>query len=58
MCLNTSENCEKLFISIPKNKDIRMRWFSAVSRPLTASKDMYCCDDHFDVSKSINLQVG
>ncbi|KAG5891002.1 hypothetical protein JTB14_022581 [Gonioctena quinquepunctata] len=34
---------------VPIKEDIRMKWCVAVRSPYTKTKNMYCCEDHFDL---------
>lgn len=55
-CTNRSDNCDKIFITVPKDETIRKKWCEALNRktvPKPTSGRIYCCEDHFDVNKLI-----
>lgn len=47
---NSTNNPEKLFLTVPQKVDRRKLWFEAVGRTYIPGKSLYCCEDHFDVS--------
>lgn len=56
-CTNTTITApHKLFISVPKGKELRMKWCEAMGRDnrnyvkLSNNSNRFCCEDHFDVS--------
>lgn len=52
LCQNTTiKTPQKLFVYVPIQKEIRKQWFRLARRdkPPT-SKNVYFCEDHFDVS--------
>ncbi|KAJ8704957.1 hypothetical protein PYW08_012277 [Mythimna loreyi] len=51
LCHNTTiRTPQKLFVHVPKQKEIRKQWFQLARRdkPLTA-QNVYYCEDHFDM---------
>lgn len=49
-CRNDSINSpDKHFLCVPHNLQRRKRWFAAVGKPCIGSKNIYCCEDHFNV---------
>lgn len=55
LCTNTSiKTPEKMFVSIPKNPEIRKKWLMLARRnpeDIAASTNAFMCEDHFNVSK-------
>jgi len=57
-CQSTSlRNPDKMFISVPRDENVKLKWFNAVRRDLrfvsSSSKTHFSvCEDHFDVSIS------
>ena len=46
---------EKIFLSVPKDKERRQKWFEITALDLNLKKgshSLYCCEDHFNVSVS------
>lgn len=54
-CTNTSlKTPEKLFVSVPKNVEVRQKWLQLSRRDhndIANSTNIFFCEDHFDVSK-------
>ncbi|KAJ3651777.1 hypothetical protein Zmor_017792 [Zophobas morio] len=48
---NSTNNPEKLFLTVPQKVDRRKLWFEAVGRTYIPGKSLYCCEDHFDLEK-------
>lgn len=52
-CQNNSLNCiRKIFIRVPKNKEVRKSWFQSArnTAEIPSTSDIFCCEDHFNVS--------
>lgn len=58
-CPSTKKrNPEKLFFSVPSGK-VRNKWSAVVRRTKISLKgSYYCCEDHFDVSINLFINVG
>lgn len=61
-CKNTSVTApDKQFIIVPRNAVLRKKWCEAMKRCdkqnalLTCNTRRYCCEDHFDVSTTIQF---
>ena len=54
-CKSTSVSTpNKVFISVPQEYSRKRNWFKAARRDLPKTKTcFYCCEDHFNVSKSV-----
>lgn len=56
-CQNTSRSTpEKVFVTVPKDKKIKKKWFVAARREISDVSEktvFYCCEDHFNVSSFI-----
>ncbi|XP_045477107.1 uncharacterized protein LOC123682508 [Harmonia axyridis] len=52
-CKNTSlKTPEKLFVSVPQNRDMRVKWLQLAKRDLTGittATRLHFCEDHFDM---------
>lgn len=52
-CVNTStQNPEKVFITIPRNLQRKKEWFRAARREIkdvSLKTQFFCCEDHFKV---------
>lgn len=50
-CPNNSEiNAKKIFVTFPKGQIRRSEWFKALGVRSNSSRNLYVCEDHFDVS--------
>lgn len=56
-CQNNSENMPcKIFIGVPRDSNRRQKWFDVLGYDSSKGfhkHDLYCCEDHFDVSHTI-----
>lgn len=55
LCTNNCEkNPDKSFVVVPSDDAIRRKWFQALGKEykFIFNTVIYCCEDHFDVSKS------
>ena len=52
MCDNNDKtNPDKIFFCLPKDLEMKKKWFKAARRVDLPSKTIYfCCQDHFNVS--------
>ncbi|XP_075990075.1 uncharacterized protein LOC142985657 isoform X3 [Anticarsia gemmatalis] len=60
MCTNSSlKTPQKLFFSVPLNKNLRKKWIKVMKRadPLTETSHVHCCEDHFDIEKDMENYV-
>lgn len=59
-CTNTTAKTPgKLYIHVPLNWKIRVKWLNLARRDPNASRDaqLYFCEDHFDVSNTFMLII-
>ncbi|RVE50990.1 hypothetical protein evm_004399 [Chilo suppressalis] len=61
-CINTSiETPEKLFFNVPKDTNLRKKWYSVVKRddktPPSTQATRHCCEDHFDLEEDMENYV-
>lgn len=54
---STSKTPGKLYIIVPVDQKIRMKWLDLARRDFKSSRDaiIYFCEDHFDVSNTLCL---
>ncbi|XP_047542880.1 zinc finger protein 655-like isoform X1 [Vanessa atalanta] len=56
-CTNTSlKTPEKLFVSVPKNVEVRRKWLQLARRDpndISSSSNIFFCEDHFDMEKDM-----
>lgn len=52
LCKNTTARTpNKIFITVPREQDIRKKWLRAMKREdMSIKSTYYCCEDHFNVS--------
>lgn len=55
-CSNTTQTApDKIFIRVPQAEKIRKQWVAAARSECGSIHKRYCCEDHFNVSITLEI---